>query len=88
MELLHILNAENVELYKVTWYTVNVIVNGKSGVMEENMKEYKYVTLRQRPELKDRVAEWFHCKWGVPQEAYIECMEAYLNNETKYGWYL
>lgn len=24
----------------------------------------------------------------VPQEAYLECMEAYLNNETEYGWYL
>ena len=56
--------------------------------MEDNMKEYKYATLRQQPELKDRAAEWFHCKWGVPQEAYLECMEAYLNNETEYGWYL
>ena len=52
------------------------------------MKQYIYVTLRQRPELKDMAAEWFHCKWGVPQEAYLECMEAYLNNETEYGWYL
>lgn len=52
------------------------------------MKENQYVTLRQRPELKDRAAEWFHTKWGVPQEAYLECMEAYLNNETEYGWYL
>ena len=53
----------------------------KSGFMEENMQEYKYVTLRRRPELKNRAAEWFHYKWGVPQEAY-------LNNETEYGWYL
>lgn len=52
------------------------------------MKEYIYATLRQRPELKNMAAEWFHCKWGVPQEAYLECMEAYLNNETEYGWYL
>ena len=52
------------------------------------MKQYIYVTLRQRPELKDMAAEWFQCKWGVPQEAYLECMEAYLNNETEYGWYL
>ena len=56
--------------------------------MEKNMKEYKYVILRERPELKNRAAEWFHCKWGVSQEAYLECMEAYLNNETEYGWYL
>ena len=54
---------------------------------EENMKEYTYVTLRQKPELKEEAAAWFHDKWGVPQEAYLECIEAYLNNETEYGWY-
>lgn len=52
------------------------------------MNDYAYITLRERPQLKDRAAEWFHFKWGVPQEAYLECMEAYLNNETEYGWYL
>lgn len=52
------------------------------------MKGYKYVTLRQRPELKDRAAEWFHYKWGVPKEAYLACMENYLDNATEYGWYL
>lgn len=52
------------------------------------MREYTYLTLRERPLLKDRAAEWFHSKWGVPQEAYSACMEAYLNHETEYGWYL
>ena len=52
------------------------------------MKEYTYITLRQRPELLSRAAAWFHEKWGVPQEAYLECMQAYLNSETEYGWYL
>ena len=52
------------------------------------MKEYSYITLRQKPELKEEAAAWFHDKWGVPQEAYLECMEAYLNHETEYGWYL
>ena len=52
------------------------------------MKEYTYVTLRQKPELKEEAAVWFHDKWEVPQEAYLECMEAYLNHETEYGWYL
>ena len=33
-------------------------------------------------------AEWFHQKWGVPEEAYLECMQAYLSGETEYGWYL
>ena len=52
------------------------------------MKEYTYVTLRQKPELKEEAAAWFHDKWEVPQEAYLECIEAYLNHETEYGWYL
>lgn len=46
------------------------------------------VTLRQRPELKQRAAAWFHAKWGVPEAAYMVCMEAYLCAETEYGWYL
>ena len=52
------------------------------------MSKYKYITLREKPQLKDRAAEWFHSKWGVPQAAYLECMESYLNSETEYGWYL
>ena len=50
--------------------------------------KYKYVTLRNTPELMKTAAEWFHSKWGVPTEAYLECMEAYLNFKTEYGWYL
>lgn len=53
-----------------------------------DMNEYSYVTLRQIPELKETAAAWFHAKWGVPQEAYLECMESYLKNETECGWYL
>ena len=47
-----------------------------------------FITLRERPELKGQAAAWFHEKWGVPTEAYLECMTAYLNGETEYGWYL
>ena len=48
----------------------------------------KYITLRDEPELKDAAAAWFHSKWGVPEQAYLDCMAAYLNRETEYGWYL
>ena len=48
----------------------------------------KYITLRDEPELKDAAAAWFHSKWGVPEQAYLDCMTAYLNRETEYGWYL
>ncbi len=49
---------------------------------------YAFITLRDRPELLSAAAAWFHEKWGVPEEAYRECMTAYLNAETEYGWYL
>lgn len=52
------------------------------------MGNESYVTLRERPELKEAAALWFHEKWGIPREAYAECIEAYLNGETEYGWYL
>lgn len=47
-------------------------------------------TLRENPEWLLPAAQWFHSKWGVPTEAYLECMEDYLSNETEYygagGW--
>ena len=52
------------------------------------MKAYTYLTLKEKPELKDAAATWFHSKWGVAKEAYLACMEAYLHHETAYGWYL
>ena len=52
------------------------------------MAEFQYITLREKPELMNTAADWFHSKWGVPTEAYLECMEAYLNNDTELGWYL
>jgi GNAT superfamily N-acetyltransferase/gluconate kinase len=55
---------------------------------DDREKGYQYVTLRERPDLKETAATWFHGKWNVPEEAYLECMEAYLNGATDYGWYL
>lgn len=52
------------------------------------MSDYKYTNLAEIPSIKDKAAEWFHSKWGVPKEAYLECMDAFLNSETDYGWYL
>lgn len=52
------------------------------------MSEFDYITLRERPELKNTAAKWFNSKWGAPEEAYLECMENYLSGKTEYGWYL
>ena len=47
----------------------------------------EYIALRDMPELKDAAADWLHGRWGVPKEAYLECMDAYLSGNTEYGWY-
>ncbi|MBQ6655423.1 MAG: GNAT family N-acetyltransferase [Erysipelotrichaceae bacterium] len=52
------------------------------------MSSLEYVSLRQRPELVSEAAEWFHSRWGVPVEAYLECMMDCLENRTDYDWFL
>ena len=52
------------------------------------MNHLSFIALRERPKLKQAAAAWFHDKWGVPEAAYLACMDAYLNEETEYGWYL
>lgn len=61
---------------------------GKPEAVEETMERFTFIELRERPELQKTAAEWFHSKWGVPTEAYLRCMDAYLKNQTEYGWYL
>jgi len=52
------------------------------------MEDLQYITLRENPGLMDAAAAWFHSKWGVPEEAYRACMEAYLKHTTELGWFL
>ena len=52
------------------------------------MEEYRYITLRDNPKLKNIAAEWFCQKWKVPKESYLACMDAYLSGETELGWFL
>ena len=52
------------------------------------MADLEYITLRDKPELVDSASEWFQSNWGVPKEAYLECMNNYLNGTTENGWYI
>lgn len=52
------------------------------------MAELQFITLREHPEQKDTAVGWFSSKWHVPKQAYLDCMDAYLNRETEYGWFL
>ena len=55
---------------------------------ENGQPDFEYVTLRQRPELEQAAAAWFHSKWKAPEEAYLAEMDACLRDETPYDWYL
>ena len=50
--------------------------------------KYQYISLLEKPELLNQAASFFHNKCNVPIEAYLECMNTYLNHETNLGWYL
>ncbi len=50
---------------------------------------YKIIRLRDMPELKGQAARWFHEKWGIPLEAYLESMEACLKGDGPVPeWYV
>ena len=52
------------------------------------MEQYQFIDMRSAPAEMERAAAWFHSKWGVPTEAYLDCMQAYLQGETELGWFL
>lgn len=52
------------------------------------MQELNIIKLKEKPELKETAALWFHSKWGVPLDAYLESMEASLDNDPIQEWYL
>lgn len=48
-----------------------------------------FIFLRERPELLEQAAQWFHEKWGVPLEAHLESMKECLKRDTPVPqWYL
>lgn len=55
------------------------------------MKEdLKYPIFRiENEEIADKAAEWFHDKWSISKEAYLESILDSINNETGVpSWYL
>ena len=49
--------------------------------------KHKILKLNDAPWMKEAAAEWFHSKWGVPREAYLESMEVCLSGGLD-RWYL
>ena len=53
------------------------------------MCEYHIMNLRAKPQWKQKAAQWFHEKWNVPVDAYLESIEESLNSENPVPqWYL
>lgn len=48
---------------------------------EELMIKHKIIRLKEKPELKAEAANWFHDKWGVPIQAYLNSMDASLSGD-------
>ena len=51
--------------------------------------KYEIITLSARPEMKETMARWFHEKWGIPEEAYLESMAECLAGKSAVPeWYV
>lgn len=52
------------------------------------MSSYHIVRLTDRPALKEQAALWFHNRWGIPVNAYLDSMDAALSSDRIQQWYL
>ena len=50
--------------------------------------KYNILKIQEHSELKDAAADWFHSKWGVPKEAYLESMEDCIAGGAVPQWYI
>lgn len=52
------------------------------------MERHTIIRLTDRPEYKESMAQWFHEKWGIPKQAYLDSMDACLKGESAVPqWY-
>lgn len=50
---------------------------------------YPIIRLVDKPDQKGKMANWFHEKWGVPLEAYLESMDECLEKQNGVpSWYI
>jgi len=52
------------------------------------MMDVRMIRLIDCPEMKERLANWFHEKWGIPKEAYLQSMDECLTGRAAVPqWY-
>lgn len=50
---------------------------------------YEIIRIIDKPKLKEQAAKWFHEKWGIPLEAYLESMDECLTKiKPVPQWYI
>nr|WP_318686612.1 GNAT family N-acetyltransferase [uncultured Acetatifactor sp.] len=53
------------------------------------MKTYSIINIQDRPDLRQEAADWFHGKWNVPRQAYLESIDDCLKGQKAVPqWYL
>lgn len=53
------------------------------------MSNYRIIKIQECPELKNYAANWFHEKWNIPLEAYLESIDECMKNKTAVPqWYI
>lgn len=51
--------------------------------------DYQIIRLIDKPEIKEQAAQWFHQKWNIPLQAYMESMEDCLAQKNCVPqWYM
>lgn len=51
--------------------------------------QYEILKIRENPKLKQEAAQWFHEKWGIALEAYLDSMDECLQNTGAVPqWYI
>lgn len=52
-------------------------------------ENWKIVSLRDRKDITEKAAAWFHTKWNVPEDAYMESITASQRNQLEIPqWYV
>lgn len=53
------------------------------------MERYEIIRIQEHKDRVNQAAAWFHQKWGVPEEAYLESMEQCCANRSAVPqWYV
>ena len=53
------------------------------------MDSFRIINISEQPELRERAAEWFHLKWGIPAEEYLVSIgECIAGRNAVPQWYI